>query len=298
MGSVMIWWVLIMIYFKMARALETIQQVIIDKLAGLGIAVSDNFFSRRRLWTYVMADQVNVLEQELDQHKAEVEEDLKNLKPASLDWYKYKLLNFQYGFPLIPETSEFDNTGYTDDQIEASKVIKYAAPLRIIQPNGHIIIKGKIAGYDGNDIVPLDQSVIDAVNYYFIQDKAAPAGDDFVASSGPADKIQMKWVIQYDPVVLNAQGARNDGTSASPVEDAIKDFLKTVYQFGGRYSITFHIDEIQKVPGVKKPLVQSCKATYGSRPWQSINDEYIPDSGYLKFYDDTDLEIIYEPYAL
>lgn len=283
----------------MAQTIDEIQQGIVDSVQTdetLGPLLTS--VSRVAIWrliTYVVAVCAWVQQTLFDEHVEETEAIILAKNPPSRYWYQQKCLDFQYGFPLLPESDVFDNTGKTQQQIDDSKVVKYAAIVKQVNSFGRITLIAKVAGVDGDDnVAQLDDDVVDALQYYFDDEKVAPAGDNVLVQSGPADKIKTTWLIQYNPLVLNADGQRIDGSDNTPVQDAIKEFLQTVYTFGGKYVPTFHIDFVQKVSGVVEPQLLECYGTYGALPWTAINSEYVPNSGYLKFYDESDLTITFQ----
>jgi hypothetical protein len=289
----------------MARKIEEIYteatEVYKANLAAVGIIVTPESWSVtniQRLMLYTCAYMVWVVESLLDVHLVHVSEELAALKPSSIRWYVQKCLEFQYGFALIPETDQFDNTGSTEQQILESKVIKYATVEKLADSFGRIILRIKIAGASSGAPIKLSPGVVGALEYYFKEDQVAPAGDRLIVESGDPDSIKMKWLIKYDPLQINAQGQRIDGSELTPVKDAIEGFLLNVYKFGGYYVPTFHIDYVQQVQGVFEPRILECSAKYGLMPYVSVTDRYKPDAGYLKFYNATDLEIIYQPINL
>ena len=280
----------------MARTVPQIQTLIISDLADNGITVSSNLFSRRRIWTYVVSYAIWLLETIFDTHTAEVTADLAALRPPTIEWYETKIKAFQLGFALLADSDQFDNSNATDAAIAASKVIAYSAVQRNQLSNGVVQLRLKLNGTDGTNLTVLDADTLASFGVYL--DRFQPAGDSVIYNSNIADNIKMSWTIYYDPTILKADGSRQDGTAATPVQDAIKLFLKTQDQnggmfFNGRYSITKHIDWVQAVEGVVTPDVISCSASYGSLPFQTIAEYYKPDGGALQFASDADLTITF-----
>lgn len=278
----------------MARSITEIQNIIIQGLAADGIIVSSNKFSRRRIWTFVVANAIYTSEYLRDIFNAEVEEKLRKKNPPTREWYAQTALDFQYGFPLLPGTVDFDNTGYTDAQILASKIIKYAAVIKQKNAFEKIQLRMKLAGSNGSDLIPLTQVQIDAIKAYF--DKAEAAGDNLVIISQNYDKLKMKWKVYYNPLILDNQGNRLDGTGSDVVRKAIKSFLFDQSQgggmaFTGTYVRTYHIDWVQKVAGVVIPKIDLCQAQYGALPFADVDEVYVPDAGWLRFDSDNDLDI-------
>jgi hypothetical protein len=243
------------------------------------------------VWAYQAAN----LERLFDNHYADTNSIVKELKPPSKNWYKNLLLNYQYGFPLIERTDKFDNTGYSVQEIEDSKVIKHVAVIKQINVYGRVKLRLKIAGSNGTDLVQIGNDVVLALTEY-LDSVAAPAGDNYEVEGRPADNIKMKWRVYYDPLILNGQGGRLDGTASQPVRDAIKSFLKNgITEFSGTYFLIEHQDWVQLVPGVKIPEIKECFANYGNTAFVPVTTDYKPDGGWIRFANDNDLEIEYIP---
>jgi len=287
----------------MARTLteifDSIKASYVAERSAAGLVADDpalwSKVNLKRLLFYTVAIAAYVMELLFDTHTAEVADDLANLRPPTVSWYAGKCLAYQYGFPLIPGTDQFDNTGYTDAQIEASKVIKYAAVQRQTDDSGYVLfLRIKLAGESGNELAQLPEDVFDGFIEYL--DTFQAAGDNVTVIRAPADKLKMVWEVYYDPLILKADGSRHDGSLLTPVVDGILDYLKTGLPFNGVYSITAHIDRVQKVQGVVTPRVLACSASKQELPYEGISEYYQPYGGWLRFDDiDVDLVISYIP---
>lgn len=75
-----------------------------------------------RLLFYIVAYAHYTLEQIVNTHQLEIEDMLNRRTVQKLLWYREKAKAFQYGFPLLQDKDQFDNTGKTPEQIEASKL--------------------------------------------------------------------------------------------------------------------------------------------------------------------------------
>lgn len=241
---------------------------------------------------------MQLLQDELiDAHEERVNDTLRRKNPPTIGWYEDLCLNFQSGFPLIPGTRYFDNTGYTEQDIEESKQIKYAKVRKQENEYMRVSLRVLIAGFDGTNLTQLNDVVVANVYNYFMNLNVAAAGEHMRIESLPPDSLKNKWLIEYDPLILNSAGQRIDGTDNTPCEKAIKNFLLTGMQFGGLYDVVFHTDAVQKVPGVKVPRLLQASATYAQLPYTSITDTYLADAGYLRFINDYDLEITYKAWG-
>lgn len=277
----------------MARNIDDIQNDVISTLAGEGINVSGSKTSTRRKWTFVFAYCGWWLENLWDQFMADVVAYLKTRKPHRLEWYRDMTLRYQHGFNLLPDSDEYDNTGYNDAQIAASKVIKYAAVVQQMNVFGRISLRIKIATIAGGDLAPLSLAVINGLKAYF--ERVADAGVPIIISSLPADHIKQEWTIYYDPLLLDSNGNRLDGSASDVARAAIKGYMPNL-PFNGLFVNTLHIDHVQKVPGIVIPELNVSQAKYGALPFSNINTEYLPDAGYLRFIDDSYLTITYKPH--
>lgn len=278
----------------MARTIQEIQQSIItsvntdDNLAALNSTSKTAIW---RLWTYIVAYCVWTLEKLFDIFKSEVNETIAAQKPGTLRWYTEKAKAFQLGFDLLPDSDLYNNEEASDSDIEASKVVKYAACVQGNRQNGRPYLRIKIAGEQDEELAPVSSDVEAKVNEYF--SRISYAGVDFEITNRPPDNISQTWTIYVNPLLYDSDGQRPDGTR--PIEEAIKGYLEQL-PFNGTYVPTYHIDAVQKVEGVVLPLLNSCTVQYGEYPPESITDMYIPDAGYLRFDDpDIDLTITYVP---
>ncbi|WP_166922006.1 hypothetical protein [Flavobacterium poyangense] len=118
----------------MARTIAEIQNEILaekEKYASLN-NLTKSKTSIWNLWINIMATAIWI-------HEKIVEKNASISRPHTLNWYREQSLNFHYGKPLDPDSSnemsliwkegsyQFDTTGLTPDEIEASKIIKHCA---------------------------------------------------------------------------------------------------------------------------------------------------------------------------
>jgi hypothetical protein len=126
----------------MARTINEIQNGMLTAIASneaLALQLtSTSKVAIFRLFVFIVASAIWLLEMLFDTHKKEVDDIITQKFPHRPSWYRNKALDFQYGFALIADTDKYDNTGFTDDQVLASKIIKYAA---ITPSAGQILIK-------------------------------------------------------------------------------------------------------------------------------------------------------------
>lgn len=249
--------------------------------------------SLESIFFYIMAYMCWVQQMLFDTLVTDTNDALALKKPHTLRYYSAEAKKFQYGFPLNEDRGDFDNTGYTEDQIAASKVVSYAAVVEQQNAFGRVYLRMKVAHDNGDDLEPLDAAKFIAFCEWFLNTRR-DAGVKMEFVNRPADLLKQKWVVYYDPLILSNTGARLDGSNSTPVQDAIKNYLRNL-PFNGIYVPTYHIDAVQKVQGVVIPQLMECEATFGSQPFTAINDMYTPDAGYLRFATDDDLVIEFIP---
>lgn len=242
--------------------------------------------SIKRLWVWVFAFIAYVQATLWDAFASEVDATIAALRPHTLQWYALKAQAFQFGYPLPADSDVYDNTGLTEQQIAASKIVSYAAVIE--QDRG---LRIKVATTAGNDLTPLSAGQLTAFTAYMQRIK--DAGVKLNITSTAADSLKLSVKIFYDPLVLNAQGQRIDGTADTPVQDAIGNFLRNL-PFNGVFVLQSLVDALQVVSGVSIVQVLSAEATYGALPYASIAVRYTPDAGYLRIVNSNDLTLTFE----
>lgn len=270
----------------MARTINEIQQSMLDSIAAdpvLGQKLtSTSKTALHRLLTRIVAVCAWTIETLFDTLRAELSDLLAAMKPHTLRWYANKALEFQAGRSLATDSDKYDNTGLTEDQIEATKIVKYVA---VTEQQKNLRIK---VATDTGDLVPLDEDQLKSFTEFMSRVK--DAGVKLQIDSLPADKLKLTLRIYYDPLILDSVGQRIDGTDLSPVQSAVKNYLKNL-PFNGTFVLAYLVDALQKVDGVVIPHIVTAEATYAAIPFTAIDVKYLPDAGYLRFESDSDLTI-------
>jgi hypothetical protein len=302
----------------MARTISEIKKEMTDRFVtdevvvtsyglqpGKSFEESFSTVSVENIFFYIVAFCSWTVEVLFDVFRAEVNDTIATQKPHTLKWYTEKAKAFQYGSDLLPDSDLYDNTNKTDDEIAASKVIKYAACMQRARQNGRKYLLIKIAGETGGELSKVSPDTELKVNEYF--SRIADAGVDYEVLNEEADSIRQTWTIYYNPLLFDEKGQLGDST---PIKNAIINYLKNL-PFNGTYVPAYHIDAVQQVEGVVYPVLNQCQVKYGNYDFGSISDfsvngrpdEYVPDSGYMRFKtitdDDitSDLIINYKPHA-
>ena len=277
----------------MARTIQEIQTLILQAKAqepALNELNSTSKVAIWRLWVYIIAVAIWSLEKIFDIHRADIDKRLAELKPHTARWYRSKALAFQYGFDLLTDSDKFNNTGHTEEQIEASKIVKYSAVVE--SPNeGRLIVK--IAGEQGEQLQPITDAQKQAFEGYLQEIK--DAGVRLSVVNYQPDVLHLQMKIVYDPLVLDSNG-QSIIHATKPIETAIKDYLKRL-PFNGELVLAHLIDELQQAEGVRIPhlvLAQSkhigTNGNYGA--FEAIEISKIPTAGYFTIDNFNDITYI------
>lgn len=224
----------------------------------------------------------------LEMHIQELTELLADQKTFTLRRYQKETLRFQYGFDLEPESDQFKTsflvngveTPATTDQIENSKIIKYAACNRVIA-NNKVRIVLKIAPKNLDEI--FEPEVMTAFGDYI--EEIAPAGDFVAFVNYLPDLLKINMKIKYDPKVLLNNGMHILNANY-PVQDAISYFLENL-PFNGELSIQKLEEAILKAEGVEDLQTNLVETSWvnpngGYGMMQPVNISVIPESGRFK----------------
>ena len=266
----------------MARTIQEIQTLILQAKAqepALNELNSSSKVAIWRLWVYIIAVAIWSLEKLFDQHRADIDKRLAELKPHTARWYRSKALAFQYGFDLLPDSDKFNNQGHTEEAIEASKIVKYSAVIES-KNEGRLIVK--IAGEQGNTLQPITDTQKQAFEAYLQEIK--DAGVRLSVVNYQPDILHLQMKIVYDPLVLDSNG-QSILHATKPVEETIKNYLKRL-PFNGELVLAHLIDVLQQAEGVKIPhlvLAQSKNITIGGGygAFETIEISKIPTAGYF-----------------
>lgn len=234
-----------------------------------------------------------------DLHDKETEVLIQEQKVPNLRWYRNKALSFQYGFDVETDTDVFKKTiqvdgvdvEATEDQIEASKLIKYCAVDRkVINNRASLIIK--IAGEENGEIVQTSDDVKNSLKKWFEVDGAAAAGDVITYINYKGDILSFSVDVYVNPLVLMSDG-RHKINLNYPVEDAIKTYLKNL-PFNGEFDVQKFEAAILATEGVLKLKTNKVESKWivasggdadGYGLFQPIPVYKIPESGYFKVLD-------------
>ncbi|MDN3673071.1 nucleotidyltransferase [Flavobacterium branchiarum] len=265
----------------MARKIQEIQQEIFDNIKADDNLVEINSTSKTaiyRLFVFVVAFSIWVLEILFDTHKKEVEDILEQKFPHRPSWYRTKALAFQYGFDLIEDTDKYYNVGFPEEQIENSKIIKYSA---VTQSAGQLLIK--IATESDGVLSPV--STPQKASFDAYMSEIADCGVKYIVVNHLPDILLLNLQIFRDSLVLD-----NNGMSIIngnfPVQDAILEYMKEL-PFNGELVLFDLQTKLKNIEGVRIPNIVNAESqiidisTGEYLPPKAINVKTIPESGYF-----------------
>jgi hypothetical protein len=227
-----------------------------------------------------------------DKHSAENTAMIEKDKAHRVEWYGARALEFQYGQAFNRDLGKYENIGLTDAQIAAQKIVVKSAVNEVDTVN-NVGLRIKLAREVAGDLAPLEPAQLAAFVAYM--DKVKDGGVNVKNESLPPDSLKLDLDIFYDPLVLNGNGARIDGTAATPVTNAINAYLREL-KFNGEYANTRLADKLQTVEGVILPVIKTAWAKFGNYQFAVIDERYIPDAGYIRIAA-PDLSINWRPYV-
>lgn len=281
----------------MARTIAEIKKEITDTFMAddvvrerYGIAEGATFaetFSKvsiENILFHVHAVRVWALERLFDEHVDEVTDIAERKRPHTLQWYRDKALAFQYGCELSDDSAVYDNTGMTDEEVEATMIVKKcsAQTTFAVRPT----IQVKVAKEDD----PLDETEMTAFRSYM--SKIADAGLRVVCISGEPDRLALNLRVVYDPMVLDSDGVRLvDGSE--PVKEAIAEHLGGL-PFNGVFYPRLLERDLMALEGVRVAHITSARAGKYGGDLSEVEEAYEPFSGTIQCDTNNDLSVTYE----
>lgn len=269
----------------MARTITTIHKGILDDIAANetlnAYLTSTSVYAIYRVFSYVIATSIWVMENLFDQHVVEVNTTILNQKSGRLPWYRDMALKFQYGFDLVSDKDYFDNGTATDAEIEDSKIIKYAAVSESDETSRVIL---KIAGETNGVLSPINEEQYNAFDAYI--DEIRWAGVQYSIINYLPDKLYLNIQIKRDALVLDANGL-SILNGNYPVVEAIQEYMKEL-PFNGELRLSALVDKLQKVTGVIDATILSAQSawinpdTSGYGTAQPIYISNVAESGYYE----------------
>lgn len=211
----------------MARTIAEIQNEILiekGKQSSLNGLDNNSKTSIWKLWVNIMATAIWV-------HEKIVEKNALISRPHTLNWYREQALNFHYGSPLDPSSSngmsliwkdglyQFDTTTLSDEKIEESKIIKHCAVSEIdletvLRPTDKVeeifsdyfhnkvgVVFIKVATQKGDSIARIDiPNELFAFKEYIA--KIKDAGNQVYITSDDGDILKLNLNVYVDPLSI------------------------------------------------------------------------------------------------
>ncbi|RWX00906.1 nucleotidyltransferase [Flavobacterium cerinum] len=248
---------------------------------GGSFEVHFSLLSLENLWFDIISFAHRVHEQFFDQHTKEVNEKLANQKAGTLPWYRTMALRFLWGFSLVIDQDYFNTAGATTEQIEAAKIVKYAAVDQATLSSRVII---KVAGENNGKLEPIQPEQKEALEAYINEVKFAGVTVNII--NYLPDRLYLTIEIKRDALVLSASG-QSILNGNYPVNDAIAKYMKEL-PFNGELRLSALVDRLQVVPGVIDATILNAESawinpdTNGYGDAEQITIAVIPVSGYFE----------------
>lgn len=257
-----------------------------------GKSFNDQFsiLNIERIKFFTIAVVMSIVFSFFEQLKLDVYQVLRDMKVHTPNWYAHIAKQFQYGYDLIQNTDQYNNSALTNEQIERSKIVKFAAAL---SKHNKSMLYVKVATGTLENKKPLSQAQLSAFKSYLnlVQD----AGVHIQVVNAPADEILVEMDIYYNPRILNKYGQRLDGTNDTPVQNAIRHYVHNL-QFNGVYVNAHMTDVVQAVSGVEFPEHKRSASKYGVyTEFRDIDAKELPYAGYYVVKDEN-LKLNFLPY--
>jgi hypothetical protein len=229
----------------MARSIEQIQSAIIADIQATPELAEANSTSRRAIWrlfAYVQASAILLLEQIIDVFTLENDNKISKAIPATASWLNAKVLEFQYS-ATNPQIVELVNFAPVYPVIDASlRLISRCSVVTTI--SNQVIIK--VA--KNEPPVALTTTELNSLQSYV--NNIGIIGVNYNCQSSNADKIYIDAEIYYD--------GQYSTVIQGTVINAINVFLSTL-SFNGTLKISDIEIVIRNVVGVNDVLIKNLK---------------------------------------
>ena len=229
----------------MARTIEQIQKSIIEQIQATPELAEANSTSRRAIWrlfAYVQASAILLLEQIIDVFTLENDIKISKAIPATASWLNAKILEFQYS-ATNPQIVELIDFAPAYPVIDASLRIISRCSVTTTISNQVIIKVAK-----SEPPVALTSTELNSLQSYVNQ--IGIVGVNYNCQSLTADKIHIEAEIYYD--------GQYSTVIAGTVTAAINSFLSNL-SFNGVLKVSDIEIAIRNVVGVNDILIRNLK---------------------------------------
>lgn len=236
----------------MARSVDEIQAAIIADVQATPELAAASSTSKRaiwRLWTFVVAVAINLLEQLMDIFKSDVEKTVALAAPQTAQWIQDKVFKFQYDV-TNPQVIQFINFVPQYPVVDADLQIITRCSVKTTISN---VVKIKVAKQ--SPPIAITTPELNALQSYV--NDIGVAGIDYQVESTNADKLyvqaQIFYIGQYSTVI------------SANVIAAIESYLGSI-PFDGTLILTDLVDSIKAIEGVNDVVLNNVKARKDSDP--------------------------------
>ncbi len=253
--------------------------------AGAHFADTFSKVSIENLLLYIVAAAIYVHERLFEAHKNEITTLIENETPHTLRRYASKAKAYQQGCALVEGTDQYDNSNLKDSEVEAAKIVKYAAAYE----EGTSVFLKLAKDNDGHPS-KIDDDELLGVKAYLNEVK--DAGVRLVVTSTDGNRFWATLHIYYNPAVLTLTEGANEA-----VNTAIKNYIEGL-PFNGEYTNAALCDALQAVEGVVIPTIVKTEIAENGISHANATTILVrctPSAGYFT-YEPNNITITYEPY--
>lgn len=244
----------------MARTIAEIKKSMTDRFISdatiqerYGLKAGDSFdakFSKvsiENIIFFTVAAVIYALESMFDAFRTDVERRISDAVVASIPWYHKICLEFQYGDELVYDDKTCEYRYAETD--ESKRVIKYASVRDNV--SGVDVL---VSADDNGTPKALSEDVLTVFKKYLNARK--PAGVLADIHSYEPDHLRLSLKIQYDPMILNADGSLISNPQVYPVERAVRAYVSGIV-YGGVFNKTKLVDAVQSATGVVDVILEN-----------------------------------------
>lgn len=244
----------------MARTIAEIKKSMTDRFMSdatiqerYGLKAGDSFdakFSKvsiENIIFFTVAAVIYALESMFDAFRTDVERRISDAVVASIPWYHKICLEFQYGDELVYDDKTCEYRYAETD--ESKRVIKYASVRDNV--SGVDVL---VSADDNGTPKALPEDVLTVFKKYLNARK--PAGVLADIHSYEPDHLRLSLKIQYDPMILNADGSLISNPQVYPVEQAVRAYVSGIV-YGGVFNKTKLVDAVQSATGVVDVILEN-----------------------------------------
>jgi hypothetical protein len=247
----------------------------LEALSGLDANKSHGIFSSLLQWvSFIWRDMENMFQE----HVKQVENLLQRGQAFSVDWWRKKVMAFQYGDDLVFVNGDII---YGEDKPEKRIVTRCA----VLEPKAGGILLKVVKGTPGS-LEKLEKDELEALKVY--AHKIKPAGLHLDAISESADELILDLEVSRDRMLIDEDG-NSIATGEPVVEKGIESFLQGI-DFDGTLHFSKLTAYLQNIPGIIAVHVHSyvlCKPNKDGQMLKEVvpcaNGSISPKSGHFVF---------------